>query len=147
MRSTSRRSGCPLPTRRLHCSRSPPYRYVVEALWWFADGVCLVYIVHFGVIEVGHIGSAHPWRLSLLLTPPLALLLEPLRRNTTYGQVNVFLLLLVLVDLVATRARGRGSLVGLAAAIKLTPMIYIFVFIFRRDWRTVFQCVGTVGIN
>jgi alpha-1,2-mannosyltransferase len=116
--------------------------HLVEALWWVADCACLVYIVHFCVTTVARSRFPHPWRLALLLTPCLALALEPLRRNTTYGQINVLLFLLVIVDLTSVRARGRGGLVGIAAAIKLTPMIFIIVFILRRDWRAVAQCIG-----
>jgi alpha-1,2-mannosyltransferase len=73
--------------------------------------------------------------LALFLTPALSLALEPLRSNTDYGQINAVLLLLVLIDITRRAGRGRGVLVGLAAAIKLTPLVYLIAFAVSRDWR------------
>lgn len=60
----------------------------------------------------------------------------PVRETLGFGQINVFLMALVLVD--ATRGRGRwwgGVLTGLATAIKLTPAVFLLYFLLRRDWR------------
>jgi len=74
------------------------------------------------------------WAVWWLLPP--ALLLEPVRNTLTYGQVNIVLMALVAVDCLAPSARWpRGSLVGLAAAIKLTPAAFVLFFLLRRDWR------------
>ncbi len=78
-----------------------------------------------------HVGG---WAVWWLLPP--ALLLEPVRNTLTYGQVNIVLMALVAVDCLAPSARWpRGSLVGLAAAIKLTPAAFVLYFLLRRDWR------------
>lgn len=80
----------------------------------------------------GQLGS---WAVWWLLPP--ALLLEPVRNTLAYGQVNVLLMALVAVDCLAPSVRWpRGSLVGLAAAIKLTPAAFVLYFLFRRDWRS-----------
>jgi alpha-1,2-mannosyltransferase len=74
------------------------------------------------------------WAVWWLLPP--ALLLEPVRNTLTYGQVNILLMALVAVDCLAPSTRWpRGSLVGLAAAIKLTPAAFVLFFLLRRDWR------------
>ncbi|MFF8322375.1 glycosyltransferase 87 family protein [Streptomyces bobili] len=55
-------------------------------------------------------------------------LFEPLRDTFSFGQVNVLLLALVLADcgLLATgRTRWAGIGIGLAAAVKLTPALFI----------------------
>ncbi|MFF3849971.1 glycosyltransferase 87 family protein [Streptomyces sp. NPDC002328] len=55
-------------------------------------------------------------------------LFEPLRDTFSFGQVNVLLLALVLTDcalLAAGRSRWAGVGIGLAAAIKLTPALFI----------------------
>ncbi|MET7729938.1 glycosyltransferase 87 family protein [Streptomyces sp. NPDC005402] len=55
-------------------------------------------------------------------------LFEPLRDTFSFGQVNLLLLALVLVDgwLLATgRERWAGAGIGLAAAVKLTPALFI----------------------
>jgi alpha-1,2-mannosyltransferase len=65
-----------------------------------------------------------PW-----LVPALGLgafALEPVWRGLGFGQINVVLMALVVLDvLVLPRNRYRGVLVGLAAAIKLTPLIFV----------------------
>ncbi|MDT9699932.1 glycosyltransferase 87 family protein [Streptomyces sp. P17] len=63
---------------------------------------------------------------------------EPLRDTFSFGQVNVLLLALVLTDasLLATgRERWVGYGIGLAAAIKLTPAIFIGLLLLGRRWR------------
>lgn len=53
-------------------------------------------------------------------------LLEPVWRTVALGQVNVLLMALVVVDVVALRgSRWSGVLVGLAAAVKLTPLVFV----------------------
>jgi alpha-1,2-mannosyltransferase len=69
-----------------------------------------------------------PW-YALALTGCAFALLEPVRDTVSFGQVNLLLLALVLVDL-RLPADGRASRyagigIGLAAAIKLTPAVFI----------------------
>ncbi len=60
------------------------------------------------------------------------------------GQVNLVLALLLLLDLGRVLPdRWRGVLVGLAAAIKLTPMIVWGWFLLTRQWRALANSVGT----
>jgi alpha-1,2-mannosyltransferase len=55
-----------------------------------------------------------------------AALLTPLRQELHYGQVDIFLVALCLVDCAAERPRWpRGALIGLATAIKLVPGVFI----------------------
>jgi alpha-1,2-mannosyltransferase len=64
------------------------------------------------------------WALCLCLLA----LFEPLRDTFSFGQVNLVLLALVLADclsLSAGRGRWAGAGTGLAAAVKLTPVLFI----------------------
>ncbi|MFD4638620.1 glycosyltransferase 87 family protein [Lentzea sp. NPDC058436] len=57
---------------------------------------------------------------------PLLLFLEPVWRTIGLGQVNALLMALVLVDVLALRgSRFAGVLVGVAAAVKLTPLVFV----------------------
>ncbi|MEU9166603.1 glycosyltransferase 87 family protein [Streptomyces sp. NPDC048420] len=72
-------------------------------------------------------------------------LFEPLRDTFSFGQVNLLLLALVLVDawLLATgRERRAGIGIGLAAAVKLTPALFIGLLLVARRWRA--AAVATV---
>jgi alpha-1,2-mannosyltransferase len=61
------------------------------------------------------------------------LLFEPSRDTFSYGQVNLLLLVLVCSDLRNKRFAGVG--IGLAAAIKLTPAVFIGYLILARRYR------------
>lgn len=67
----------------------------------------------------------------------------PAQSNLRFGQVSVFIVLLALVDAVGLiPARHRGILVGLAAAIKLTPLLFIVFFLLSRRWRDAARAAG-----
>lgn len=69
---------------------------------------------------------------------PVAMFLEPVRETVFYGQINVLLMALVAIDCLAGRTRlPRGVLVGLAAAVKLTPAAFVLFFLLRKDYRAV----------
>ncbi len=67
---------------------------------------------------------------------PAALFLEPVRNTLSFGQVNVILMALVAFDSMAVEPPWpRGVLTGLAAAVKLTPALFVLFFLLRRDYR------------
>ena len=79
---------------------------------------------------------------------PAALFLEPVRSTLDYGQVNVALMALVSVDCLAARARWpRGTLVGVAAAVKLTPAAFVLFFLLRRDYRAAATAAGAFAVS
>ncbi|UUZ58789.1 glycosyltransferase 87 family protein [Nocardioides sp. B-3] len=71
----------------------------------------------------------------LVLVAPASLLLEPVWLTQHFGQVNLVLLALVLGDLVGPTSRWRGVLTGVAAGIKLTPLVFLGYLIATRQWR------------
>lgn len=80
------------------------------------------------------LGVPRGWKLALLGIA-VVLAMEPLRTTLGYGQVNTLLMVLVIMDLLPDRPGDRrflprGTLIGLAAAIKLTPALFvIFAFL------------------
>jgi alpha-1,2-mannosyltransferase len=63
-----------------------------------------------------------------------AIWLEPERTNLKYGQINVLITLLVLLDL-ARPGRFQGALIGIAAAVKLTPAVFVVYLLATRRYR------------
>jgi len=63
-----------------------------------------------------------------------AIWLEPIRATFSYGQINVLLMTLVIVDLLVLRTSSwAGLLIGIAAAVKLTPLAFVpFLFLIGR---------------
>ena len=74
------------------------------------------------------------WLAVLVL---VAWVLEPVQRTFIFGQVNLVLCALVMLDVFVVPARFRGYLTGLAAGLKLTPAFFVLYFAVRRDWPAV----------
>lgn len=72
-------------------------------------------------------------RVGLPVTSALLLLSTPVRSHIRFGQVGLFLVLLVAADLLHRRG-GKGWGVGLATAIKLTPGIYLAWLLAAGRW-------------
>jgi alpha-1,2-mannosyltransferase len=77
--------------------------------------------------------------------------IEPLRNNFDYGQINVFLMLVVLWAAYTTRWWLSGLLIGVASGIKLTPAIAgVYLVGVRRFGAAAFSAVvffGTVALS
>jgi len=133
---------------------------LIEALWWLASSAALVFTLYrLLTVNTGEVpqepapapsglGMAKPRALAVaaLLGAAATLALEPVRSNMDYAQINLLLMLLVVVDLTnqqTKRTWWRGCLVGVAGAIKLTPLLYLAAFAVRRDWRSLARGVGT----
>lgn len=73
----------------------------------------------------------------LVLLGALAMLSgHPVQNTIFWGQINVLLMLLVVLDILWPNPRWpRGLLIGIAAAIKLTPAGFALIFLLRKDWR------------
>jgi alpha-1,2-mannosyltransferase len=80
------------------------------------------------------------WRTALILVFPVGLLLFPVKNDLQLGQINLLLVLMVVADLaVGVSWRGKrlpqGMLTGLAAGLKLTPLIFAPYLLVTRQWR------------
>jgi alpha-1,2-mannosyltransferase len=81
-------------------------------------------------------------RIAVLLLA--AEVLEPVLRTVYAGQLDLLLLALVVLDvLVDTPRWPRGLLIGIAAAVKLTPAVFLLYFLLRRDTRAAVTAVVT----
>ena len=70
--------------------------------------------------------------------------LEPIQANFSFGQINVVLMTLVIADCLPRRTLlPRGTLLGLAIAVKLTPAVFLLYFVLRRDIRAVVVAVAS----
>lgn len=79
---------------------------------------------------------AKPW---MVLAGCFVLLVaHPVSNTIFWGQINVLLMVLVAVDVLWPNPRWpRGALIGIAAAVKLTPAGFVLIFLLRRDFRAV----------
>ncbi|WP_148262491.1 mannosyltransferase [Hoyosella subflava] len=86
-----------------------------------------------------------------MLWTAVGLWTEPVRTTLDYGQINVYLVLLIMLAVASHRWWVSGALVGIAAGIKLTPAIAGLYFLARRRYgAAAFSGVvffGTVGLS
>lgn len=76
------------------------------------------------------LAGRRPSRLAVAAAVAGGLLLEPVWHSLFLGQVNLFLLALVLVDVRrVSLGRPAGIGIGIAAAIKLTPAIFVMLLL------------------
>lgn len=69
---------------------------------------------------------------------------EPVRETLGFGQINLLLMLLVAADcLVRHPWWPQGTLIGIAAAIKLSPALFLLFFITRKQWRPVIVAMAS----
>jgi alpha-1,2-mannosyltransferase len=78
---------------------------------------------------------AAPRRTALLITLGL-LVSAPVQSDLRFGQISVLIVALAFADAAeATPARWRGALIGVAAAIKVTPLLFVLYLLLARRWR------------
>ena len=66
------------------------------------------------------------------------MLIEPVWLNAGFAQVNIVIMGLVILDLVPRkRFLPQGTLIGIAAAIKISPLAMLLFFLLRRDFRAI----------
>lgn len=121
-----------------------PLALFPASLAWGLLGACslaaLVWIVHLA----RGAGRLTPSTVGLAA---LFVLVEPVFRTVSLGQVNLLLVALVMADVLVARRSG-GVLIGVAAAIKLTPLIFVGHLIAVGRWRDAGRAVAVfVGLQ
>jgi alpha-1,2-mannosyltransferase len=115
----------------------PPFALLVFwPMGWVGEDVVRVIWLGLICLALAAIAAAVAPRRWVPLVACGLIISAPAQSNLRFGQVSVFIVLLALVDAMGlTPARYRGVLVGLAAAIKLTPLLFIVFFAVSGRWR------------
>jgi alpha-1,2-mannosyltransferase len=117
----------------------------VAAIFCTLSALALVLTAYWLLAPVADRHGQPRWYL-VALALPLISWLEPIRETVSFGQVNLLLVLLVVADLLVAVPRGSrlaGVGIGLAAAIKLTPAIFIGYLLRTRRGRAGLTAVAT----
>ena len=116
--------------------------HVGQAVWDAIDLAALVALIAFSCAAAQRRTVARSdWQIGLIALAPVGLILYPVLEDLVLGQINIILVLMIVIDLtIGMSWRGKtlpaGLLVGLAAAIKLTPLIFIPYLIATRQGRS-----------
>lgn len=77
----------------------------------------------------------------------IAALTAQITDTSNFGQVDVILAALVVVDLFLMPKRWSGLLIGLAAGIKITPIAFLFPLLLFKRWRAVVNAIFSLGVT
>jgi alpha-1,2-mannosyltransferase len=106
---------------------------LVQITWTVAGALMIIGVLH----RWGQTG----WRLSLWSAVVVYAVL-PVSQTLAFGQLGIVLVALVVLDLApgprvlgGRRLLPEGALTGVAAALKLTPMIFVLYLLAVRRWR------------
>ena len=119
-----------------------PFAVTQWSLWAASIAAATASVV-FVARDRGQRSQLQPWLAALAWVCAAVLLIEPARSGIDYGQIEFVLMLLVVADVTVVPAPYRGILIGVAAAIKLTPLIFVAVLLVERDWRSGARAVAS----
>lgn len=114
-----------------------------QLIWSVINVVLLAVLI---ALSIEIVRPGWPWRRAWIIAGVAlfpALGLDPALLTMGYGQVNLLIALMVLADLTSRPDLPRGVLVGIAAAIKLTPLIFIPFLFLTRQFRAGATAIGS----
>ncbi len=119
-----------------------------QVVWTLTNVVALFALVWLSIrAVVPELDRRRITLASLVLMTP-AFHIEPVLLTFQYGQVNIVLAVLILADLTGTvhvggRSLPRGLLVGIAAAVKLIPLVFVPYLFVTRQARAAWVALAT----
>jgi hypothetical protein len=133
---------------------TPPFLMLFGPMTWLADDpgravwiAAEVLAVVISVVAV-YRGIGRPTWAEGLAAASLVVFFPPLRDSMQEGQIGVFLAAGMALALLG-HLRGRpvlgGAALGAIIAVKLTPVLLLPYFVYRRDWRLCLVAVATAA--
>jgi alpha-1,2-mannosyltransferase len=114
---------------------------VAQWLLWVASIAAATGSVVLVLRDRGVAVTKRLWCEALAWSCVSVIVLEPARSGFDYGQIECILMFIVVADLLLVPPRYRGVLTGFAAAVKLTPLVFVLVFAVSRDVKSVIRAV------
>ncbi len=115
-------------------------------LWQGGTALALFTVIMLVLRERGLKLSPAMWLLGFLLlccTPAN----EPVHGTLFFGQINIFLMLLVSLDILPRKRALPGIGIGLAAGMKLTPAYMGLVLLFQKRWWQAIIAILTFAVT
>lgn len=115
-----------------------------RVLWTVGNVAAIATILTLLLHRYFAVSLSRAWKYSALgLAPGAVFVFYPIRDLLSAGQVGLFLLLAVLIDLLIIPYRFRGYLTGAAVAIKLIPVVFVWWLIVKRQGSAVVRAVAS----
>ena len=115
---------------------------LARVAWDLVSVAALAYCVVLTLRLAGY----RPSRLMIAGVTAAAMALDPVYETLFLGQINLILLALMLTDVWrVSRGRSAGIGLGIAAAIKLTPAVFIVFFLLARRIRAACMAAATLA--
>lgn len=99
--------------------------WLAAGLWTGLSAACLAGAVVLVCRELGR--PAPAWLVVAAAAGSLAL--EPVWQNFSFGQINLIIMVMVLVEMARPDRRTSGVLLGIAAGVKLTPLVFVVLLV------------------
>jgi alpha-1,2-mannosyltransferase len=107
-------------------------------VWTIGNVVALALLLTVVLQRYFSVAGPTAWLVSATgLAPATIAVLFPFHSLLYWGQLSLFLLVVVFVDLVVVPPRYRGLLIGAAAAVKLLPALFVVWLLARREFGAV----------
>jgi len=117
------------------------------SVWTIGNVVALAAVLAVALHRWLGVRAPNAWLISgAALAPATIVALYPFHAMLILGQMGVLTLTLVFLDLFVVPARYRGLLIGLAAAIKLLPGLFILWFLAKREIPAAIRTVAAFGV-
>jgi alpha-1,2-mannosyltransferase len=112
---------------------------ITQWLLWAASLAAATGSIVLVLHDMGATVTQRLWCKAFTWSCVSAIALEPARSAVDYGQIEFILMFIVVADLLVPPSRYRGIGIGLAAAVKLTPLSFIIFLIVSRDTKSVIR--------
>jgi alpha-1,2-mannosyltransferase len=120
---------------------------VIPFLWTWLSILCLA--VSFAIC-LNHL-TPRPWTTNFAMGCGVAvtsIVVLPLEVECLiWGQTATILLLFIVLDSFVMRGRARGIFVGLATAFKIYPVVFIIMWLWRRQFREAITALVTAAVT
>ncbi|WFF00613.1 glycosyltransferase 87 family protein [Micromonospora sp. WMMD964] len=115
---------------------------VLQGIWLVAT--CAAVVAVAGAVGVALTTRQSRRPLVVAVAATVLMLSAPVQSNLRFGQVSIFIVLMALLDgMGLVPPRLRGILVGVASAIKLTPLLFVVYFLATGRYRDAGRAVAT----
>src|SRR4051794_19430963 len=119
----------------------------VAGFGWFLANIAMLVVIVRIVFRPALARLPRPTLVAAVLLLTAAMFwVRPVNDTMDWGQINLFLLLLVLLDGMGVTRAPRGLLVGVAAAVKLVPAIFVGYFAVTRQWKAVVTSLVSLAV-